>query len=192
MLVHLAGHGSRERCAGEPPSAGQSSTGRSTLVARGPLPRYNLRMPKRLAIAIPLLLALVFSGACTIAKERPPRTIDEATGGEGMERMFWKEVQASNQTELGRALATNYVGVTPSGTLDRTATLQLYQQFKLTDFSIGDLRTELNGVTFVVTYSIMLNGTFNGQPLPSSPQHLMSVWQQQKKGWIMIAHSVSP
>ena len=109
-----------------------------------------------------------------------------------MERMFWKEIQASNGTEVERMLATNYVGISPSGPLDRAATLELYHQFKLNDFSIGDLKTELNGVTFVVTYSITLNGTVNGQPLPSSPQHMMSVWQQQKKGWIMIAHSVSP
>ena len=161
-------------------------------MAHSPKPRYNLRMPRRLVPAIPLFIALVFGGACTIAKERPARTFDEATGAEGMERMFWKEIQASNGTEVERMLATNYVGISPSGPLDRAATLELYHQFKLSDFSIGDLKTELNGVTFVVTYSITSNGTVNGQPLPSSPQHMMSVWQQQKKGWIMIAHSVSP
>lgn len=161
-------------------------------MAHSSKPRYNLRMPRRLSIAIPLWIALVFNCACTIAGEHPARTFDEATGGEGMERMFWKEIQASNSVEVQRMLATNYVGMTPSGPLDRAATLELYHQFKLNDFSIGDLKTELNGVTFVVTYSITLNGTVNGQPLPSSPQHMLSVWQQQKKGWIMIAHSVLP
>jgi hypothetical protein len=48
----------------------------------------------------------------------------------------------------------------------------------------------------VVTYTITLNGTAgNGsagaQPLPSAPQHMMTVWQQQQKGWVVIAHSVS-
>jgi hypothetical protein len=46
-----------------------------------------------------------------------------------------------------------------------------------------------------VTYSITLNGASNGtggsQPLPSAPQHMMTVWQQQKSGWVVIAHSVS-
>jgi len=53
----------------------------------------------------------------------------------------------------------------------------------------------MNGTTIVVTYTITLNGSMNGtggsQPLPSAPQHMMTVWQQQKAGWVVIAHSVS-
>jgi hypothetical protein len=88
----------------------------------------------------------------------------------------------------------------PSGTLDRSATLEQYRRWQLKDYALGDLNTEMNGTTFVVTYTITLNGTFsaaagNGaagsQPLPSAPQHMMTVWQQQKKGWVIIAHSVS-
>jgi len=30
-----------------------------------------------------------------------------------------------------------------------------------------------------------------GQPFPAMPLRRMSVWQQQKAGWIQIAHSVS-
>lgn len=142
--------------------------------------------------ALPLLFSLMLGMACTIAKEHPARSFDEVTGGEGLERMFWKEIQAANWTEIERALASNYAGVTASGMLDRTAALEQYRQWKLTDFAIGDLKTEMNGPTFVVTYAITLNGTVNGQPLPSSPQHVMSVWQQHAKGWMMIAHSVSP
>jgi len=148
-------------------------------------------MSRRLATAL-LLLSLMLDLACTIAKERPARTFDEATGGEALERMFWKEVQAAEWTEIERVLATNYMGMTPSGPLDRDATLDQYRQWKLTDFAIGDLKTELNGTTFIVTYTITLNGTANGQPLPSSPLHMMTVWQEHKKGWMVIAHSTSP
>jgi Domain of unknown function (DUF4440) len=160
----------------------------------------------RMFALMPLLvLTLVFSSACTFFAERPPKAISEATGGEGLERVFWKEIQAANWTEIGRALASNYSGVTPNGTLDRAATLDQYRQWQLKDYSLGDLKTELNGTTLVVTYTITLNGTVNGatgtagsnsgsstsQPLPTQPQHMMTVWQQQKKGWIAIAHSVS-
>ena len=139
---------------------------------------------------------MTFESACTFYRDRPARTLSEATGGEGLERVFWKDVQAANWVEVERALASNYAGVTPSATLDRSATLEQYRSWQLKDYTLGDLKTELNGTTIVVTYIITLNGvTVNGtagsQPLPSAPQHMMTVWQQQKAGWVAIAHSVS-
>jgi len=142
-----------------------------------------------------LMLALMFASACTFYGEHPARALSEATGGEGLERVFWKDVEAANWVEVERALASNYAGVTPGGTLDRSAALEQYRSWQLKDYALGDLKTELNGTTIVVTYTITLNGvTSSGagsQPLPSAPQHMMTVWQQQKKGWVAIAHSVS-
>jgi hypothetical protein len=43
----------------------------------------------------------------------------------------------------------------------------------------------------VVAYTITLKGTADSAPLPLIPQHMMTVWQQQKAGWIVIAHSIS-
>ncbi len=143
-----------------------------------------------------LTFTLMFAPACTFYRDRPARSLSEATGGEGLERVFWKDVQAANWVEVERALASNYAGVTSGGTLDRAATLEQYRSWQLKDYALGDLKTELNGTTIVVTYTITLNGvTSNGaggsQPLPSAPQHMMTVWQQQKAGWVVIAHSVS-
>jgi hypothetical protein len=142
-----------------------------------------------------LVFALTLAPACTMYGEHPARTLSEATGGESLERVFWKHIQAANWVEVERALASNYSGITPGGTLDRAATLEQYRQWQLKDYAIGDLKTELNGSTIVVTYTITLNGTVNGsagsQPLPSAPQHMMTVWQQQKAGWVAIAHTVS-
>jgi hypothetical protein len=142
-----------------------------------------------------LIFLLTFVPACTFYGEHPARALSEATGGEGLERVFWKDVQAGNWVEVERALASNYVGITPGGTLDRAATLEQYRQWQLKDYALGDLKTEMNGNTSVVTYSITLNGALNGtggtQPLPAAPQQMMTVWQQQKSGWVAIAHSVS-
>jgi len=145
---------------------------------------------------IVLMFVLTFAPACTFYGDHPARTLSEATGGEALERVFWKDVQAANWVEVERAIASNYAGVTPSGTLDRSATLEQYRRWQLKDYALGDLKTELNGNTVVVTYVITLNGaTSNGtggsQTLPSAPQHMMTVWQQQKAGWVAIAHSVS-
>jgi uncharacterized protein DUF4440 len=142
-----------------------------------------------------MTFALMFASACTFYGERPARALSEATGGESLERVFWKDVQAANWAEVDHALASNYAGVTPGGTLDRSAALEQYHGWQLKDYALGDLKTELNGTTIVVTYTITLNGVTSGaagsQPLPSAPQHMMTVWQQQKAGWVVIAHSVS-
>jgi hypothetical protein len=153
-----------------------------------------------LMLTVALMFGLTLTSACTMNPDHPARTFSEATGGEGLERVFWKEVKAANWVEVERVLASNYAGVTPTGTLDRSATLEQYRGWQLKDYTLGDLQTELNGTTIVVTYTITLNGTSNAtagngtagsQPLPSVPQHMMTVWQQQKAGWIVIAHSVS-
>jgi hypothetical protein len=161
-------------------------------------------MRPRIAVAAPqlsLMLALIFvitcTSACTFYGERPAKSMAETTGGEGMERVFWQNIQTAKWTEIERSLASNYAGITPSATLDRTAALDQYRQLQLKDFSLGDLKTELNGTTIVVTYTITLNGSVNGnsgaaqQPLPSTPQHMMTVWQKKTSGWVQIAHSVS-
>jgi Domain of unknown function (DUF4440) len=144
-----------------------------------------------LSLMLLMIFVLMLAPACTFYSDHPARSMAEATGGEGMERVFWKNVQTANWAEVERALASNYAGVTPAGNLDRSAALEQYRSWQLKDQAIGDLKTEMNGSTIVVTYSITLNGTAGAQPLPSTPQHMMTVWQQQKSGWVVIAHSVS-
>jgi hypothetical protein len=144
-----------------------------------------------------LMLGITCTPACTFYKDAPAKSMAQATGGEGMERVFWNNVKSGNWVEVDRAIASNYSGETLSGTLDRDATIAQYRTWQLKDYSLGDLKTELNGTTIVVTYTITLNGVVSGsgaagsQPLPTAPQHMMTVWQQQKAGWVEIAHSVS-
>ena len=147
-----------------------------------------------------LIFVLLCAPGCTFYGEHPARALSDATGGEGLERVFWKDVRSAKWVEVERSLASNYTGISPAGTFDRDATIERYHQWELKDFSIGDLKTELNGNTVVVTYTITLNGTVKGnagartgvsEPLPSTPQRMMTVWQQQKKAWVAIAHSVS-
>ena len=138
-----------------------------------------------------LTFALASTLACTVYRDRPARSMSEATGGESLERVFWKNVAEQKWVDIERALASNYIGSAPNGNLDRAATLEQYRQWRVKDYSLGDLKTEMNGTTIVVTYTITLNGTAGSQTLTSTPQHMMTVWQQQKAGWVAIAHSVT-
>jgi Domain of unknown function (DUF4440) len=143
------------------------------------------------AITLALLSSLLLLSGCTLWGEHPIQHWADATGGEGLERNFWKEVKAKNWNELERHIAGNYISFTPQeGRMDRDATLAHLQQAQLNDFSLGDFESELNGRTLVVTYSITMRGTFNGQPLPAAPVRMMTVWQEENAGWMAIAHTV--
>ncbi len=148
-------------------------------------------MRNRFAI-LALLAALVPTPACTMWREHPGSSKwTDATGGEGLERSFWKEVKDKKWNELDHHLASNYVAVSAQGgRLDKAAALAQIQKLQLDDYTLGDVQTELNSDTFVVTYTIAMRGTFDGQPLLTQPLRMMTVWQKQSAGWMAIAHSV--
>ncbi|MBZ5597875.1 MAG: nuclear transport factor 2 family protein [Acidobacteriia bacterium] len=139
-----------------------------------------------------LLGMTALSPGCTLWREKKVvNNWADATGGEGLERSFWKDVKDKNWTELERHVASNYVAFTPEeGRMDRATMLQHLQGARLDDFSLGDFQVELNTNTLVVTYSISMSGSFAGRPLPTQPVRMMTVWQQQKAGWLAIAHTV--
>lgn len=117
----------------------------------------------------------------------------QATGAEDLERMFWKALQAKDWKELDYRLAANFVSASPSGLMDKPQTLEHLKQFSVEEYSLGDFRTEMNGETFTVVYTLTLRGSDkNGHPLPPTALRCMSVWQEQKKGWVEIAHSTMP
>jgi hypothetical protein len=148
-------------------------------------------MKNRLAI-FALLAAALLLQACTLWREHPASSQwTDATGGEGLERSFWKEVKDKKWSELEHHIASNYVAVSPQGgRLDKAAALAQIQQLELNDYTLGEVQGEMNSDTFVVTYTVAMRGTFGGQPLPSEPLRMMTVWQKQSAGWMAIAHSV--
>jgi hypothetical protein len=148
-------------------------------------------MRNRLAI-LALLSATSLMPACTLWREHPASNKwTDATGGEGLERSFWKEVKDKKWSELEHHVASNYVAVSAQGgRLDKAAALAQIEQLQLDDYTLGDVQTELNSDTFVVTYTIAMRGTFGGQPLLTETLRMMTVWQKQNAGWMAIAHSV--
>ncbi len=140
-------------------------------------------------IVLSLLLLLVLGG-CTVYGEHPVKAFSDATGGEGLERALWQDIQNKSWNDLDHHVSSNIVYVTPAGRFERAAAMEHIQQLQVEEFSIGDLVTEMNGDTFVVSYTIILKGSFQGKPFPDQPQRRVTVWQRQKSGWVAIAHSV--
>jgi hypothetical protein len=140
-------------------------------------------------VAVVAVLMLAATG-CTMWKN-PPKGWAGATAGEQLERLWWKDMQAKDWKELDKHLASTFTAVTPAGSYSRTEFLEQLKGLELDDYSLGEFNTQLNGRDFVVSYVIHLRGTRAGQPLPSEPLRMMSVWQQVRKGWILIAHAES-
>ena len=142
-------------------------------------------------LAVLMLSGIMLLAGCTMWREHEVTDFKDATGGEGLERSFWKQVKAKRWNALEGHLASNYVFTTSEeGRLDRAAALAHLQKIQLDEYTLGDLQTELNTETLIVTYAITMRGTIAGQPLPVEPVRMMTVWQKQKAGWMEIAHSV--
>jgi len=148
-------------------------------------------MKNRLAIFMLLSAVLLMSG-CTVWREHPGSSNwKDVTGGEGLERSFWKEIKAKRWIEVEHRISSNFVGVSAGGgRLDKAAALSHLQELQLDDYTLGDVQSEMNSDTFVVTYTVAMRGKSGGQPLPSEPIRMMTVWQKQSAGWMEIAHSV--
>lgn len=132
----------------------------------------------------------VMLSACTVYGEHPVMTIADATGGAGFEQGLWRDIQQQNWKELEQHIAGNFVYVTPVGRLERAEALAEIEKMRVTDFSMGDVTTEMNGDAFVVAYTITLRGSDGSHSFPNQPQRRMTVWQKQKASWVAIAHSV--
>ncbi len=143
---------------------------------------------RKFSILLLLTSAFVLQG-CTLWGEHAVRNWTDVTGGESLERNFWQEVRAKNWPELERRMAGNFVSATPQGTKDRAATLERLKALQIDEYSLGNFQVELHGNTLVVNYDLTIKGNWDGRPLGPGPLHMMSVWQQQKAGWLAIAHS---
>ena len=100
-------------------------------------------------------------------------------------------MKQKNWTELSNHTSATVVGLTSQGTLDRNNMMAHIKKMDISDFQIGEVQTQPSGEHLVVTYTLAVNGTIDGKPLPRTLR-FMSVWQMVKSGWILVAQSAVP
>lgn len=149
-------------------------------------------MSKQNCAVIALLATALMLPACTVWSEHKPSAWTDVTGGESLERVFWREVKAKDWAGVEQHLAGNYVFASPSGVYDAAEAIERWKQLDVEDYSLGDFNVQLNGNAYVVTYTATVRGKLAGQPLPSGPIRAMTVWQQVARNWVAVAHSVAP
>src|SRR5215469_4293277 len=94
-----------------------------------------------------MVSGLMISNACTVYGEHPVLTVADATGGEGFEQGFWREIQTQNWRVLEQHIAGNFVYVTSTGRLERAPAIAEIEKMRISDYSLGDVTTEMNGDT---------------------------------------------
>lgn len=109
-----------------------------------------------------------------------------ATAGEQVEKLFWRDVQAKNWAEVDRHIAASFVGAGPAGSMDRAAFLRDLQEGRISGASLSECASQLNGADMMITCTLRAQSA--GQPYDCAT---LSVWQQLKKGWVMVAHAES-
>ena len=138
---------------------------------------------------LPALLLLVVLSACTMWDKPKAIAWSNATGAEQFERLMWQEIKAANWAEVERRLAPTFVVMSPGGARDRAAEMEYLRRLAVKDYALGEVEVRPHGNDMVVTYTITLDAALDGQPMPSGPWRVMTVWQQVGATWSAIAQS---
>jgi hypothetical protein len=145
----------------------------------------------RIRLVVIAILLSLFAG-CTVWGKKPAHAFAEATGGEQLERVFWQELKSRNYTELDRHMGSTFLGVTPQGTLDRTAMLEHLRALEVQDYALSDFQVQWNGPDALVSYTATAHGTIQGHPFPASRLRILAVWHRANREWTRIASSWFP
>jgi|SRR5579864_1339322 len=146
------------------------------------------RMLRRHLRLAGLLCGILLLLGCSVWTPKPSAW-SNATGGEQFERLWWQSVKAKDWPDVEARMASGYVAQSANGTQTKTDSVSRLKQLDISDLSLANVDVHPAGDSLVVTYSLELRGTLAGQPLSLSHAPMMTVWQQQKRGWVAVAHS---
>jgi hypothetical protein len=136
-----------------------------------------------------ILFVVATQVACTVWGQKPVKAWSQATGGEHLERLFWRDMKAQDWNELERHMAPEFTLLTPRGPLDRTATIEYLKQMSIQDYALSEFSVRPIGDGMIVTYTAMVHGTNGTEPISSAPIRMMTVWHRTKSGWGATAHA---
>ena len=118
-------------------------------------------------------------------------TWTNATGAEQHERLMWKSIQSKDWANVERHLSGTFIGVAADGAMfDRAGWLEQWKSAQVREFSMGEVQVHPEGPDMKVTYIFHVQASTSG---PASPEgfRVMSVWQEIKGRWTLIATSIT-
>jgi hypothetical protein len=137
-----------------------------------------------------VLLSFALSGCW---KQPAHSTWNTATGGEQYERLMWKAIQDKDWAQVERHLSPTFVGVNAEGQLlDRTGWIAYWKSSQPVNFSLGELTVQPEGADMKVTSVVHFQGGAEKPAGGPAGLRVISVWQQIKTRWALIATSITP
>src|SRR5215472_4965818 len=134
------------------------------------------------------LVSLVVVFLCVLGCAGEPKhpSWKNATGAEQYEWLMWKAMRDKNWKEVEYHLAPTFVGVTDAGqTVDRDGWVDYWKAAVIGEFSLGEVSVQPSGTDMTVVYVLHLSGK-------NQAFRMVSVWQEIKHGWLLIASSATP
>ncbi len=138
---------------------------------------------------VAIFILVFLSIGCTEARPPISQSWKDATGAEAYERSFWKAIEDADFASAERRLAPIFTLTVPTGIAARDKAIEYFRALNLKHLDIADVRVDPEGADMVVSYAALLET--KGSSVPRR-YYMITVWQQVKRGWIMIAHSEVP
>ena len=105
------------------------------------------------------------------------------------EKEIWDKIKTKNPDGFGSMLADDFIYVSNDGVYDRAGTVDGIKQIDATDISFSDWKVVmLDKDSAVVTYTVNMKGTSNGQPIPPTPVRAGSAWVNRSGTWVGVYH----
>ncbi|MCU1308560.1 MAG: hypothetical protein JWN45_3255 [Acidobacteriaceae bacterium] len=143
----------------------------------------NLRKVFLLTFAAALLSSSL--SAQSIWKEPKNPNWKTATGAEQYEQLLWRAVKDKDWLAVESHIASNFVYMDSTGTKDKAQRVADLKSMEVNEVKIDDINVTSQGIDAIVTYTLSRKSGRRDFPAV----RIMSVWQQQKSGWVLVAMS---
>jgi Domain of unknown function (DUF4440) len=138
------------------------------------------------------ILSLLLLCGCTKWGEKEHANWQQVTSGERLVNLFWDDVKNKKWRELEEHVGPEFLGTNQMTTLDRAALLEHVSHLNLDSFQIGEVQSHPAGNDLIVSYVITVRLKSPGGPDPEMRFRMLSVWQELKHGWVVVAMASSP
>ena len=138
-----------------------------------------------------LMLFCVLFVLSIIGCVQPKTQTDETppADGEKLVRDLWSEIKLNNRETFENKLADGFQSIHEDGARDKASEIELLMGLDLGDYILADFKTTQSGNIVIVTYTVSVKETIEGEILPTEPAERLSVFIKTDKGWQWIAHA---